>query len=166
MHRCKSALPLLWFAVLGLILFCVYGYALNLEVQSRRGWFVMRRGFRAKGFFFVCWSSWLIFLTWLVEAVTEDSVIAVLSQTQAHVEFHTLRIRCADHATPSIHKKKFSTNYVDKRRSLGRCSSLTDYGHRVFFSCHPQLSVHSVPFPFQATFCTSISCLPFVLQKE
>jgi hypothetical protein len=28
--------------------------------------------------------------------------------------------------------QQFSTNFDDKRRSLGRCSSLTDSGHRVF----------------------------------
>jgi hypothetical protein len=33
-------------------------------------------------------------------------------------------IRCADHATPSI--RKSDTNFADKRRSLGRYSSLAD----------------------------------------
>jgi hypothetical protein len=39
-------------------------------------------------------------------------------------------IRCAGHATPSTRK---GWHYADKRRSLGRHSSLADYGHGVFF---------------------------------
>jgi hypothetical protein len=43
----------------------------------------------------------------------------------------TREIRCADHATPSIRK---SWHYLaNKRRSLGRHSSLADQSHEVFF---------------------------------
>jgi hypothetical protein len=35
-----------------------------------------------------------------------------------------VRIRCADHATTSVHKS--GTNFSDKRRSVGRYNSLAD----------------------------------------
>jgi hypothetical protein len=40
-------------------------------------------------------------------------------------------IRCADHATPSI--RKSWTYYTNKRRSLGRRSSLADQSHGVYY---------------------------------
>jgi hypothetical protein len=38
-------------------------------------------------------------------------------------------IRCADHATPSIHKSLYY--FANKQRSLGRCSSLADQNYGV-----------------------------------
>jgi hypothetical protein len=56
----------------------------------------------------------------------EEKVAAPVYKTQNTA----VGIRHADHVAPS--NRKVGTNFADKRRSLGRYSSLVDSGHRVF----------------------------------
>jgi hypothetical protein len=66
-------------------------------------------------------------------------------------------IRCADHVTSS------STNFADKRQSLGRYISLTDYRRRSFFfvklalkHCPPTYALVFQLVPFPSGFPTNI----------
>jgi hypothetical protein len=61
-------------------------------------------------------------MTFCVSASISDRFFSSCSGLENR-DLTAVGIRCADHATPSIRK---SWHYADKRRSLGRYSSLAD----------------------------------------
>jgi hypothetical protein len=85
----------------------------------------------------------MLFLQWRSHrAVYRISSSLFLHLRSRKPRLTTAGIRCADHATPSIRK---SLHYfANKRRSLGRHSSLADQSHGVSFSLFLYLTTLSV----------------------
>jgi hypothetical protein len=68
-----------------------------------------------------------------IEELLDRKVAAPVYKT----ENTAVGIRNADHVAPSI-RKKVGNHFADKRRSLGRYSSLADSGHGVCFCMYVQ----------------------------